>query len=125
MNTDQRKFGMPSSQFALGLDPPYYAVIFPSVRTPGDQGYEETAARMAELAKSMPGYLGIESARSADGFGITVSYWRDQTSIAHWKRQTEHLIAQERGKRDWYQHYELRVAKVERAYSGPEGRIES
>jgi heme-degrading monooxygenase HmoA len=113
---------MSSSSFALGLEPPYYAVIFPSLRTPDDQGYEAAAQRMGELAKTMPGYLGIESARSADGFGITVSYWRDEASIAQWKRQMDHAKAQERGKREWYQHYELRVAKVERAYSGPQGR---
>ncbi len=110
---------MLGSRFALGLEPPYYAVIFPSLRTAGEQGYEETARRMAELANTMPGYLGIESARSSDGFGITVSYWRDEASIAHWKRHLEHAVAQERGKREWYQHYELRIAKVERAYSGP------
>ena len=74
---------------------------------------------MAELAQVMPGYLGIESARGPDGFGITVSYWRDEASIAAWKRESEHVLAQERGQREWYAHYELRVARVDRAYSGP------
>jgi heme-degrading monooxygenase HmoA len=110
------------SPFALDLKPPYYAVIFPSLRTPGDQGYQATAQRMEELAKTMPGYLGIESARSDSGFGITVSYWRDEASIRRWRRYSEHVLAQERGKREWYQHYELRIARVERSYSGPEGR---
>ncbi len=115
---------MASSPFALDLKPPYYAVIFPSQRTAGDQGYEETARLMQELARTMPGFLGIESARSTDGlFGITVSYWRDEASIRNWRRYSEHVMAQERGKREWYQHYELRIARVERAYSGPEGRV--
>jgi heme-degrading monooxygenase HmoA len=113
---------MAASPFALDLKPPYYAVIFPSQRTPGDQDYEETARLMAELARTMPGFLGIESARSSDGFGITVSYWRDEASIRNWRRYSEHVMAQERGKREWYQHYELRIARVERSYSGPEGR---
>jgi heme-degrading monooxygenase HmoA len=108
--------------FALGLVPAYYAVIFASQRTPGDNSYGATAERMAELAKSMPGYLGIESARGADGFGITVSYWKDEESIRHWKAEMEHRAARDRGKREWYEHYELRVARVERAYAGPEGR---
>ena len=112
-----------ASFFAPALEPPYYAVVFTSQRTAGDHGYDETAERMGRLAKAMPGYLGIESARSPDGFGITVSYWRDEASIAHWKRQVDHALAQERGKREWYEHYELRVAKVGRAYSGPAGRI--
>ena len=102
--------------------PPYYAVIFSSRHTGHTTGYGETASHMEQLAATMPGYLGIESACGADGFGITVSYWRDEVSIANWKAQTEHLAAQQRGKREWYQHYELRVAKVEKAYSGPQGR---
>jgi heme-degrading monooxygenase HmoA len=57
--------------------------------------------------------------RGEDGVGITVSYWRDEESIAAWRAHAEHRIAQERGKAVWYAHYELRVAKVERAYSGP------
>jgi heme-degrading monooxygenase HmoA len=108
--------------FALGLEPPYYAVVFSARRTEGDQDYGATAQRMVELAQGMPGYLGVESARGEDGFGITVSYWRDAASIAAWRQYGEHMLAQERGKREWYEHYELRIAKVERAYSGPAGR---
>ena len=96
--------------------PPYYAVIFSSTRTEGDNGYGETADRMVELAATMPGYLGIESARGEDGFGITVSYWESEEAIANWKRQAEHLAAQKRGRADWYEDYIVRVAKVERAY---------
>lgn len=103
-------------------EPPYYAVIFTSVRTEGDRGYSEAAARMEELAREVPGYLGIESARGADGFGITVSYWASEAAIAEWKRQVEHRAAQARGQREWYKHYEIRVAKVERGYSGPSPR---
>jgi heme-degrading monooxygenase HmoA len=102
--------------------PPYYAVIFSSHRTPVDDGYEVTADRMVELASTMPGYIGIEGARGADGFGITVSYWRDEESIRKWKGELEHRGAQERGKRDWYTRYITRVAKVEREYDGPAGR---
>ena len=98
-------------------------MIFTALRTAEDSGYGETADRMAELAKTMPGYLGIESTRDADGLGITVSYWSSEEAIAAWKAEAEHRQAQERGKLEWYLHYELRVAKVERAYSGPHGRI--
>jgi len=109
--------------FARDLAPPYYAVIFSSQRAAaGDDDYEATAQRMADLAATMPGYLGIESARNTEGFGITVSYWKDEESIRQWKAHLEHGQAQARGKREWYQHYELRVARVDRAYAGPEGR---
>jgi heme-degrading monooxygenase HmoA len=71
---------------------------------------------MLELARAQPGYLGVESARGEDGLGITVSYWRDEESIARWKAQLEHRAAQAEGARRWYADYELRVALVERAY---------
>ena len=104
--------------FAHTPEPPYYAVVFTSQRTPGDAGYDAMAERMAELAAQQPGYLGAESVRNADGEGITVSYWRDEASIAAWKQQAEHLQAQRLGRSRWYARYELRVARVERAYGG-------
>ena len=96
--------------------PPYYAVIFTSRRTEGDLGYGAMAERMVALGSSYDGFLGIESARGADGLGITVSYWRDEASIAAWKGDAEHQKAQRGGQQTWYADYEVRVAKVERAY---------
>ena len=108
--------------FAPTPAPPYYAVIFTSKRSDGDHGYGAMADEMDRLARAQPGCLGAESARGEDGLGITVSYWRDEASIAAWKGEARHLVAQRLGKERWYSHYALRVAKVERAYSGPQGR---
>jgi heme-degrading monooxygenase HmoA len=94
--------------------PPYYAVIFTSIRTEGDHGYNEMAEKMDQLAKQQPGYLGIESARSETG--ITVSYWKDLESIQLWKQHTDHLLAQQKGISNWYSHYKVRICKVEREY---------
>jgi heme-degrading monooxygenase HmoA len=105
-----------SAKFAATPEPPYYAVIFTSLRTSVDGGYDTMAERMIELASFQPGFLGVESARSTDGLGLTVSYWRDEDSIRAWKRNTEHQQAQRAGKQAWYADYHLRVAKVERAY---------
>ncbi len=99
---------------AKTLAPPYYAVIFTSIRTDLDNGYAETAEKMLELAQGMEGYLGEESAR--DGLGITVSYWSDLESIRHWKQHSDHLVAQQKGRSDWYKQYKTRIAKVERDY---------
>ena len=93
-------------------EPPYYAVVFSSTRTGDDAGYAETAARMVELAALQPGFLGIESAP-----GITVSYWESEAAIAAWHSNVEHLEAQRSGYSRWYSAFELRVARVERAYS--------
>jgi heme-degrading monooxygenase HmoA len=97
-------------------EPPYYAVIFTSLRTEGDRGYGEMSRRMVELGSNRDGFLGIESARGADGLGLTVSYWRDEAAIRAWKSDTEHQAAQSAGKKTWYAEYRVRVAKVERAY---------
>ena len=93
---------------------PYYAVIFTSLRTDDDKGYDDMAVRMVELAAKQPGFLGVESAR--EGVGITVSYWQDLSSIKAWKANAEHLIAQRTGRTDWYAQYKTRIAKVERDY---------
>ena len=95
--------------------PPYYAVIFTSHRA-GDEGYAETSARMEELAREQPGFLGIESVRGDDGVGITVSYWSDLESIRAWKANAEHRVAQQRGQREWYSDYVTRVCRVEYDY---------
>ncbi len=110
------------SRFAPLPDPPYYAVIFASQRADGDAGYAAMAEKMADLAAASPGCIGMESARDADGFGITVSYWVDEAAVLAWKDDARHLVAQQLGKDRWYDHYRLRVARVERQYSGPEGR---
>jgi heme-degrading monooxygenase HmoA len=95
---------------------PYYAVIFTSQRTEGDRGYANTDDRMVELASKQPGFLGLESVRGADGFGITVSYWANKEAIVAWKRHGEHQDAQRAGQRAWYSTYQIRVAAVERDY---------
>jgi heme-degrading monooxygenase HmoA len=96
--------------------PPYYAVIFTSRRTGGDNGYAEMDDRMLELAAEQPGYLGIETARGTDGTGVTVSYWESLEAIAAWKSHAEHRLAQAQGRATWYAQYTVRIAKVERAY---------
>lgn len=103
------------SRIAQTPQPPYYAVIFTSERTEGDQGYDRMADTMVELASTQPGFLGIESSnRDEDGLGITVSYWESLDAIKGWKEHSLHRVAQDRGKSVWYSRYGLRVCKVER-----------
>ena len=94
--------------------PPYFAVIFTSTRTEGDNGYGEMSDRMVELAEQQSGFLGVESAR--EDVGITVSYWADLDSIKNWKANSEHLEAQKVGRRSWYDSFKVRISKVERDY---------
>jgi heme-degrading monooxygenase HmoA len=94
--------------------PPYYAVIFSSMRTAIEEGYEAMAEEMVRLAELQPGYLGHESVR--DGLGITVSYWESLEAIKSWKANTDHLVAQKFGREKWYAAYKTRIALVERDY---------
>ena len=108
------ELGAEMDSFAHTPAPPYYAVIFTSLRTEGDQGYGAMAERMVELAAQQPGFLGVESAR--EGLGITVSYWADLASIAAWKANAEHQDAQRLGRAQWYAGSTPRIARVEREY---------
>jgi len=94
--------------------PPYYAVIFTSLRTEGDNGYSAMAEAMVALAARQPGFLGVESAR--ESLGITVSYWDSLESIAAWKQNSNHLVAQRRGREIWYQSFKVRICRIERDY---------
>lgn len=95
-------------------EPPYYAVIFTSVRTEGDNGYSAMSDKMLELARQQDGFLGIESAR--EEIGITVSYWRDENSIRKWKENMDHTFARQKGRKEWYSQFKVRISKVERDY---------
>jgi heme-degrading monooxygenase HmoA len=105
-----------ASPFARLPQPPYYVVAFSSCRTEGDKGYGNMADAMVELASQQPGFLGVESARGIDGFGITNSYWQDEDSIKAWKAVVAHAAAQKLGRERWYEDYQVRIARVERAY---------
>ncbi|KAI9298607.1 hypothetical protein K502DRAFT_215524 [Neoconidiobolus thromboides FSU 785] len=100
----------------LLLTPPYYAVVFSSKRTEGDNGYDAMSAKMGELAEKQDGYLGVESARDESGFGITISYWENLDCIKKWKENAAHSVAQKLGKKQWYTSYKVRITKVERYY---------
>ena len=95
-------------------NPPYFAVIFSSIRTDEENSYSEMVKKMVDLAKTQAGFLGIESAR--EELGITVSYWKNLDSIKNWRNNSEHKIAQAKGKSVWYKNYKVRIAKVEKDY---------
>jgi len=69
---------------------PHYAVIFPPKRTDGGCGQVARAQRMVEPGATQDGFPGIESARGADGLGITVRFWRDKAASTARKRDVEH-----------------------------------
>ncbi|WP_250433476.1 antibiotic biosynthesis monooxygenase family protein [Hanstruepera flava] len=93
---------------------PYYAVIFTSTQKEHIEGYAEMTNQMEALAKTQDGFLGMDSARNE--VGITVSYWESLEAIKNWKQHTDHLVAQQKGRQDWYSWYNVKICKVEREY---------
>ncbi len=91
------------------------AVIFVSLRTGADaEGYARAAAEMEAAVARAPGYLGHDSVSSAEG-GITISYWRDEASVADWRAHARHSEVRQAGRDHWYRHYRLIVASVMRS----------
>ena len=101
------------SMIAPTQNVPYYAVIFTSIRTQGDNGYEKMAGEMMDFVSKQKGFLGEESVRDDKGFGITVSYWDSLESIQAWKVFLPHKEAQDQGRLQWYCAYKVRVCRVE------------
>ena len=98
----------------MQIERPNYVVVFISQRAEGDKGYGAMAERMVESVAKFNGYLGSESARDETGLGITVSYWQGLDDISRWKADAEHQTAQRLGREQWYEHFRLTVAKVEK-----------
>ena len=95
---------------------PYYAVIFTSKLKEPHSGYDKMARYMEDLASKQEGFLCLESVRGKDQSGITISYWSSLEAIELWKNDLSHLVAQKKGKENWYDHYKVRIARVEREY---------
>ncbi len=95
--------------------PPYYAAIAPAELQEDIGGYPETAARLIELAKEQPGFLGIETGFQK-GFALAVSYWASLEAIQAWRENARHMIAKEKGQSIWFKKYLTRIARVERVY---------
>jgi heme-degrading monooxygenase HmoA len=104
------------SHFAPMPEPPYYAVIFANQASKTPEGYAEMVQVMLDCAAEIPGYIGIESSRIADGFAVTVSYWDSEDAIKTWRNHAKHQVAQKIGRDRWYDNFQLRVARVERQY---------
>ena len=101
-------------------DEAVFAVIFSARRQHNgarDDGYDEAARRMAALSREMPGFIDMEHARGADGFGITICYWDSEAAIANWRRNAEHQAAQQQGADEWYTDYKVTIARVIRSHA--------
>lgn len=93
-----------------------YAVIFKAKINKLDSSYTKMAEQMRALAMKKYGCTDFISVTEGNQ-EIAVSYWQNPEQINAWKQDSEHLVAQERGKADWYKSYMVQVVEVIREYS--------
>lgn len=93
-----------------------YAVIFKAQVGQQDEQYQQSVARMRELAFAKYGCLDFIAVTEGEQ-ELAISYWPDQQSIQKWKQDTEHTLAQQFGRDKWYQSYTVQVVEIKREYS--------
>lgn len=95
------------------------AVIFEVL--PSSEGREEylaTAAALREKLEQMEGFISVERFQSLTEPGkiLSLSFWRDEESVARWRALSVHRSAQAAGRGGVFSDYRLRVAQVLRDY---------
>jgi heme-degrading monooxygenase HmoA len=92
-----------------------YAVIFRATASELDAEYSKTASRLRELAINQFGCLEFVSVTEGNN-EIAISYWPDEESIKKWKAHSEHVLAQELGRKKWYESYVVQITEIKREY---------
>jgi len=94
----------------------YYIIIFTTIRTEGDNGYEAMNEKTFKLVEEQHGYLGAESYENEAGKHVTIVKFKTQEDIKNWRENVVHKEAQKLGREKWYKHYNVKVCKLEREY---------
>jgi heme-degrading monooxygenase HmoA len=93
-------------------------VVFRARLKPGiGKDYEETDARMAALAATMPGFVSYRPYTSADGEDVAVVEFESHETVAAWREHPEHREAQRLGRERWFTEYRITVCDSVREYS--------
>jgi heme-degrading monooxygenase HmoA len=81
--------------------------------------YFELAAQLRETLHQQPGFIHVERFQSLadEGKILSISCWESEESIANWRHNAEHIIAQAEGRQRVFASYRLRVVEVRREYS--------
>lgn len=96
------------------------AVIFEVEMRPGRaQEYFDLAASLRPALEKIDGFISVERFQSmaTEGRYLSLSLWRDEQAVETWKTYAEHRAAQQRGKKEIFADYRIRVADVLRDYS--------
>jgi heme-degrading monooxygenase HmoA len=92
-------------------------LIRTALRDPVDlPAYEQTATRMDEIVRTIPGFVSVKDYVADDGERISMVCFESQQSLTAWREHPEHVVAQRRGKQEFYASYDVRICEVVRAY---------
>ena len=103
------------------------AVIFEVEPHPGRrQDYLSIAGELKPLLEGIDGFVSVERFESLTTPGriLSLSFWRDEATVAEWRRLEAHRRAQAAGRHGIFAGYRLRVASVIRDY-GMDQRAEA
>jgi heme-degrading monooxygenase HmoA len=96
------------------------AVIFEIEAKPGKAGeYFDLAAELRPELEKVDGFISVErySSLTNEGKYVSLSFWRDEGAVKRWRQQARHRLAQERGKKELFADFRIRVAEVIRDYT--------
>ena len=96
------------------------AVIFEVTMKDGKaEDYFEIAASLKPALESIDGFISVERFQSTTNPNkyVSLSFWRDEPSVAAWRAHADHGVAQKRGKEEIFADFRIRIATVERDYT--------
>lgn len=97
-----------------------YAVIFEvEINKNRQDEYLAIAAKLKEQLVTMKGFISIERFTSLvnEGKLLSLSFWETEKDILSWKKNIDHMSAQEKGRESIFKDYRIRIANVERDYT--------
>lgn len=104
-----------------------FVVVFRSVlRQDADRSaHDRLDDELRELAKSERGFLGVETLTSRDDAGsVTISQFEDLAAVEEWGRNAHHVLAQLRGRSEFYASYSVQTCQVIRESRFDAGGVE-
>ena len=84
------------------------------LREEARDAYLQLAPKMAELARTMPGYLSHKAFVAEDGERVTIVEFADEASQKAWSMQADHVAAKKQGRESFYAEYSIQVCNVTR-----------
>ena len=86
--------------------------VFRNRLRPDAKDYPDMAARMSELARSMPGYISHKGFVAEDGERVTLVEFESEEAQRVWRAHPEHLAAQKMGRQSFYAEFRLQICSV-------------